>query len=98
MTHNRASYENKLYQIYNEYIHLLFINKKIQSEDDYQIYNNKGLVPGLGAQECVTNQENRDCQINKLSMRLIEKINKMIDFEIGIQEQKNKAATRPYDE
>lgn len=42
---NRSTSEFKLHNIYNEYIHLLFINKKIQTEDDYQIFNHKGLMP-----------------------------------------------------
>ena len=45
VTKYRNSAEFKLHNIYNEYIHLLFINKKIQTEDDYQIFNVKGLMP-----------------------------------------------------
>jgi len=37
----RQSWENKLYSAYIEHIHLLYINKKIQSEDDYLIFNTK---------------------------------------------------------
>lgn len=69
-TQNRSSSENKLYHLYNEYIHLLFINKKIHSEDDYHIFNTRGTMPGRPLDDFITNQENRDGQINKLSSRL----------------------------
>ena len=37
----RGSWESKLLNIYQEHIHLLCINKKIQNEDDYLIFNSK---------------------------------------------------------
>lgn len=89
-TQNRSSFEYKLYHMYNEYIHLLFINKKIQSEDDYQIFNTKAMFPSRPADECITNQENRDSQLNKLSNRLNESISKIIDCEMIIQERSTK--------
>ena len=41
-----GSWENKLYKSYSEHIHMLFINKKIQSEADYMIYNTKKIAAG----------------------------------------------------
>jgi len=38
---DKQSWENKLYNSYVEHIHLLYINKKIASEDDYLIFNTK---------------------------------------------------------
>lgn len=38
---NQPTWDNKLYQCYMEHIHLLYINKKIQSEEDYFIFNIK---------------------------------------------------------
>jgi len=38
---DKQSWENKLYNTYVEHIHLLYINKKIASEDDYLIFNTK---------------------------------------------------------
>jgi hypothetical protein len=38
---NQPTWDNKLYQCYMEHIHLLYINKKIQSEEDYFIFNVK---------------------------------------------------------
>ena len=37
------NWEQKLFNNYTEHFHLLFINKKIQSEEDYAIFNTKLL-------------------------------------------------------
>lgn len=84
------SYEYRLHQKYVEFIHLLFINKKLESEEDYQIFNTRGQYPDKPQSSVVTKQENRDCQLHKLSKRLIEKICKIVDFEINIQNLKRK--------
>ena len=84
VTKNADSYEYRLHQQYSEFIHLLFINKKIESEDDYQIFNTRGQFRDKAQSSYTTNQVNRDCQLNKISKRLIEKISKIIDFEINI--------------
>ena len=49
-----------------EHIHLLFINKKIQSEDDYMIFNTKNIFKGSPSMY-IANEENRDYQLNQLS-------------------------------
>ena len=78
------SYEYKLHQQYCEFIHLLHINKKIESETDYLVFNTRNQRNDRPQSSYVTNSVNRDCQLNKLSKRLIEKICKIIDFEINI--------------
>ena len=55
-----------------EHIHLLYINKKIQTEDDYQIFNSKGLLPQYPLSHYIINEENRDYQLSQLSRRLQE--------------------------
>ena len=70
VTKNRSTAEFKLHSIYNEYIHLLFINKKIQTEDDYQIFNHRGLMPQYPPDQYINNEENRDFQLGQLSRRL----------------------------
>ena len=42
---NNRSPDHKLYTSYCDHIHLLFINKKIQSENDYLIYNTRNTFP-----------------------------------------------------
>lgn len=55
-------WENKLHNSYMEHIHLLFINKKIENEDDLMIFNANSKV--------ITDEESRDYLINQLSGRL----------------------------
>jgi len=57
---NRGSWENKLLNLYEEHIHLLFINKKVQNEDDYLIFNIKNQFPQFESTHYVANEENRD--------------------------------------
>ena len=89
VTKNRSSAEYKLHNIYNEYIHLLFINKKIQTEDDYQIFNHKGLMPQYPADHFINNEENRDFQLGQLSRRLQENCFKILDQELITQKNAN---------
>ena len=53
------TWENKLFNSYTEHIHLLFINKKIQCEDDYLIFNSKLLHP-VPQSAYISNEDNRD--------------------------------------
>lgn len=82
---NRQTMESKLHTAYLEHIHLLFINKKIQCEDDYLIFNTKGVVSQLDTSAYIANEENRDYQLNQLSKRLRDNINRIVDNEIELQ-------------
>ena len=86
---NTASWENKLYRAYQEHIHLLFINKKIQNEDDYMIFNTKKTIPGLEADAVIVNQPNRDYQLNQLSQRLEQNCLALIENELAVQTEAN---------
>lgn len=55
------SYEYKLHQQYCEFIHLLHINKKIESETDYLVYNTRNQRNDRPQSSYVTNSINRDC-------------------------------------
>lgn len=88
---NRSSPEHKLHDTYSEYIHLLYINKKIQTEDDYQIFNSKGLLPQYPLSHYIINEENRDYQLSQLSRRLQENCYKIIDQEIITQQNAQNA-------
>ena len=78
---DKQSWENKLYNSYNEHIHLLYINKKIASEDDYLIFNTKNQFSQLEQGKYVANEENRDYQLNQLSKRLRENCLKIVESE-----------------
>lgn len=88
---NRQTLESKLHTAYLEHIHLLFINKKIQCEDDYLIFNTKGIVTQLEMTAYIANEENRDYQLNQLSKRLKDNINRIVDNEIEVQSKQLKA-------
>lgn len=84
VTVNSKSPDHKLYTSYCDHIHLLHINKKIQSENDYLIFNHKNTFPQYPKSSYIVNEENRDYQISQLSKRLKENIFKILDQEIEI--------------
>jgi hypothetical protein len=81
----RKSWENKLFNAYMEQIHLLFINKKIQSEDDYLIFNSKNQFMNYPEAQYVANEENRDYQLNQLTKRLQTNCLRIVNAEIDLQ-------------
>lgn len=71
---NASTAEAKMLDKYEQHFHMLKINKKIQSEIDYQIFNERG--------EVVTNEINRDYQLNELSKRLQRILEDMLKQEL----------------
>ena len=61
---------------YSEHFHMLQINKKIESELEYRVFNDAGQV--------ITNELNRDYQVNELSKRLGRILEDTLKQEISL--------------
>lgn len=74
---NSSSPEAKMLDKYEQHFHMLKINKKIQSELDYKIFNDRG--------EVITNEINRDYQLGELSKRLQKILDDLLKSELQLQ-------------
>ena len=77
MKEGSSSPEAKILEKYTRHFHMLKINKKIQSEVDYKIFNERG--------EVITNEINRDYQLNGLSKRLQRILEESLKSELAVQ-------------
>ena len=77
LCNNKSSYANCLLSRYAEHFYMLQINNKIRSELDYRVYDSNGYV--------ITNELNRDYQLNKLLERLLRLPDDLMSSEIAIQ-------------
>ena len=77
MKESSSSPEAKMLEKYTRHFHMLKINKKIQSEVDYKIFNERG--------EVITNEINRDYQLNGLSKRLQRILEESLKSELAVQ-------------
>ncbi len=87
---DKGSWEHALYSAYQEHIHVLFINKKVNSEDDYAIFNSKKTFCDVQEGEYVANEANRDFQIAFMSKLIKENSLKILEQEVKTQEKGGK--------